>query len=138
MVFVGAGVYQGLKTPVEELTRLKATRPNIRQTIVKSRIAKFVAAAVIIIAVGLIALFTRRGTGGKPDTNKVTEVVKSPVELMTAISLERAFRRGGLEAVEQQSREAFRPLGLKPESLSFEQILIEFNGNSKSSERTRL
>jgi len=135
MVLVGGCIYQGLKTPVEELTKLKASRPNIWMAIVKSKIAKFAATAVIIIAVGLIAVFVPRGTGGKPDINNV---VKSPVEMMTAMALERAFQRGGLEAVEEQSRKAFRPLGLKPESSSFEQILAEFNGYSKSSERTRL
>jgi len=139
MVLVGAFVYQGLKTPTEELTKLKAAQPNIWMTIVKRRIAKFAAAvAMIIVAIGLIAVFVHRGTGEKPYTPKVTEVAKSPVEMMTAISLERAFQRGGLEAVEEQSRKAFRPLGLRPESSSFEQILTEFNGNSKSSERTRL
>ena len=135
MVFVAVFVYQGFKTPIEELTKLKASQPNIWKTIVKSRIAKFAATAVIIVGIGLLVHF---GPGGKVDTPVVMEVAKSPVEMMTAISLERAFRRGGLEAVDDQCRKAFRPLGLRPASLSFEQILAEFNGNSKSSEGTRL
>jgi hypothetical protein len=64
------------------------------------------------------------------------EVKKSPIEMMTAISLELAFQRGGIEAVEKQCKQAFKPIGPRPGSLSIEQILAEFNG--KNSERTRL
>ena len=67
----------------------------------------------------------------------MAEVKKSPVEMMTAISLERAFQRGGIEAVEEQCKQAFKPIAPRTESSSIKQILAEFNGNGKSSERTR-
>jgi len=50
-VFMAAIVYQGLKTPAEELTELKSTESNIFRTIMKSRITKLAAAAVTIIAI---------------------------------------------------------------------------------------
>ncbi len=136
MVFVAACVYQGLKTPIEELTKLKSTQPNILRTITKRRITKLTVAAAFVIIAG-IGLLVHFGPGEKPDTTMVSETVKSPIEMMTAMSLERAFRRGGIEAVEDQCRKAFRPLGSRPKSLSFEQIIAEFNGNNKSSEGTR-
>ena len=116
----------------------RARQQSIWRTVRQSPITKIAAAAVIIAGIGLTAVLVRRGTGEKPDTAMVSEIVKSPVEMMTAISLERAFRRGGIEAVEEQCRKAFRPIGPRPGNLSVEQILSEFNGNSKSSERTRL
>ena len=111
-------------------------RPSIWTVISQSPITKLAAAAVIIVAIGFFIAHQRPSE--QDDTTTVSKVTKSPVEMMTAISLERAFRRGGIEAVEDQCRKAFRPLGLRPASLSFEQILAEFNGNSKSSEGTRL
>ena len=111
----------------------KSSEPKI---IIRSRMIKLAAAAVIIAGLGLLAVRSLRQPG-EENGSKVSEISKSPVEMMTAMSLERAFRRGGIEAVEDQCRKAFRPLELRPKSLSFEQILEEFNGNSKSSEGTR-
>ena len=116
----------------------RTRQPNIWLIVSQSPITKLAAAAVIIAGIGVLAVLVRRGTGEKADTTMVSEIAKSPVEMMTAISLERAFRRGGIEAVDDQCRKAFRPIGPRPESLSVEQILAEFNGNSESSEGTRL
>ncbi|HIJ53523.1 MAG TPA: hypothetical protein HPP66_10270 [Planctomycetes bacterium] len=126
---------------MEQTIRTKSAehKPSVQRISILSRMIKLTAAAaVIIVTTGLIAVFVDRGIGEKPDTNTVSEIVKSPVEMMTAMSLERAFQRGGIEAVEEQSRKAFRPLGLKPKNLSFDQILAEFNGNCHSTGRTRL
>jgi ABC-type amino acid transport system permease subunit len=137
MVFVAASVYQGLKTPIEELSKLKSTQPNILRTIMKSRIAKFASAIVIITGFGLFAFLFHWGLSGNGDIAVDSKIAKSPVEMMTAMSLERAFQRGGIEAVEKQCKEAFRSIGLRPGSLSLEQILAEFNGDGKNSERMR-
>jgi hypothetical protein len=110
-------------------------KTSAHRIIILSRIIKLAAAAMIIAGIGLLVHFR---PWEKVDTPVVTEVAKSPVEMVTAMSLERAFRRGGIEAVEDQCRKAFKPLGLRPVSMSFEQIITEFNGNGKSSERTKL
>ena len=110
-------------------------QPNIWRMIFRNPLTKLAAGAVIIIA---ISFFTaRQGPGEQADTT-VPKVTKSPVEMMTALSLERAFRRGGIEAVEKQFEQAFKPIGPRPRSSSVEQILAEFNGDGKSSERTKL
>ncbi len=124
--------FQMLRSMSEGKTRTR--RPSIWRAVCQSPITKLAAAAVIIAGIGLHAVLVHQG----PDEQPVTKIAKSPVEMMTAMSLERAFQRGGIEAVEDQCRKAFRPLGLRPASLSVEQIIAEFNGNNKSSEGTRL
>jgi hypothetical protein len=44
------------------------------------------------------------------------------------MSLNIAYRKGGMEAVEEQYNEAFKLLGPRPGSLLAEQIFTEFNG----------
>ena len=99
--------------------------PTILKVILKSPITKIAAAAVIILAV---SFFSTQKDPGKQEQHRIAEVTKSPVEMMTAISLERAFRRGGIEAVEEQCKQAFKPIAPRPESSSIKQILAEFNG----------
>ncbi len=108
-------------------------RLSIWRIVCQSQIMKLAAAAVIIVGIGLHAFLAHQC----PDERPVTKIAKSPLEMVTAMSLERAFQRGGIEAVEDQCRKAYRPLGLRPMNLSFEQIIAEFNDNNKSSEGTR-
>ena len=108
--------------------RRQNSRTKIWSTIFKSNLSKLAAAAVIIVAIGLIAVFVHRGTGEKPDTTMVSEIAKSPVEMMTAMSLERAFRRGGIEAVEKQFERALEMLGPRPAQITVKELLAEFNG----------
>ncbi len=110
------------------------TGPNIWRIILRSPLTKIAAVIVIILAV---SFFSTHRTPDEQEQPEIVEVKKSPVEMMTAISLERAFRRGGIEAVEEQCKQAFKPLAPQPRSSSIKQILAEFNGNGKSSERTR-
>ncbi len=111
-----------------------ARQPNILKVILKSPLTKLAAAAVIIVTISFF--ISPQGPDEQADTTTVSKTTKSPVEMMTAMSLERAFQRGGIEAVEKQCKQAFKPIGPRPGSLSVEQILAEFNG--KNSERTRL
>jgi len=110
-------------------------QPNILKIILKSPLTKIAAAAVIIVAISFYIAYQGPGEQG---ATTVSNATKSPVEMMTAMSLERAFWRGGIEAVEEQCEQAFKPTGPRSGSLSVEQILAEFNGDGKSSERSRL
>lgn len=109
-------------------------QPNIWRMIFRNPLTKLAAAAVIILAISFF--IAPQGPDEQADTTTVSKATKSPVEMMTAMSLERAFQRGGIEAVEKQCKQAFKPIGPRPGNLSVEQILAEFN--SKNSERTRL
>ncbi|MFB0554502.1 MAG: hypothetical protein ACETWQ_14450 [Phycisphaerae bacterium] len=101
-------------------------RPNIWRITLRSPIIRIAAAAVIIIAV---SFFSIRQDQDKQEQPGIAEVKKSPVEMMTALSLEHAFRRGGIEAVENQCEQALKLLGPRTVSLSSQELLSEFNGS---------
>ena len=105
---------------------LAAKKPNAAGIILRSRVARLVAAAaVIIVAVGLLMVYRNPGEQQQP---QAVSVAKSPVEMMTTMSLTIAYRKGGMEAVEEQYNEAFKLIGPRPGSLSVKHILAEFNG----------
>jgi len=98
---------------------------NIWKTILKSPIAKLAAAAMIIVAIGI---FVDHGSVEEAGGPEVAEVAKSPAEMMTMASLTIAYRRGGMDAVEEQCEKACKLLGPRPEKLSIQELLTEFNG----------
>ena len=102
-----------------------ARQPNILKVVLKSPLAKIAAAAVIILAV---SFFITRQEPSEQEQPHIVKATKTPVEMMTAMSLTIAYRKGGMEAVEEQYDEAYKQLGPRPGSLSVEQILTEFNG----------
>ncbi len=102
-------------------------QPNILKVFLKSPLTKIAAAAVIILAVSFF--IAPQGPDEQADTTTVSKATKSPVEMMTALSLERAFRRGGIKAVENQCEQALKLLGPRTASLSSQELLSEFNGS---------
>ena len=102
------------------------TGPNIWRIILKSPLTKITAAAVIILA---LSFLSTHQNPGKQEQIGTAEFTKSPVEMMTAISLERAFRRGGIEAIENQCEQALKLLGTRTDGLSSQELLSEFNGS---------
>ena len=98
--------------------------PNIWRIILKSPLTKIAAAAVIILGV---SIFITQQEPGKQEQPNIVEATKTPVEMLTVVSLNIAYRKGGMEAVEEQYNNAYKQLG-PPRSLSVEQILAEFNG----------
>jgi len=90
------------------------------------KIIKFAAAAVIIIVICFF--FTHHSRNGRIETPKVvrTSESKSPAQLTSLVSLNMAFRRGGMEAVEKQFAEADKKVrqSLK-ERITIEQLLCE-------------
>ncbi len=122
------------KYPVEFQTLLSraakgdsARQPGILKVILKSPLTKLAAAAVIILAVSFF--IAPQGPDEQADTTTVSKLTKSPVEMMTTLSLEHAFRRGGIKAVENQCEQALKLLGSRIASLSYKELLSEFNGS---------
>ena len=78
------------------------------QVIAKSRLTKFAAAAVVIVGVGIL-LYPKEPNVvvEKPRTARVE---KAPAELLTTMSLNLAYRRGGMEALNEQFEEAEKKL----------------------------
>lgn len=107
-------------------TKSAESHLGLSSTIIRSKVTRLAAAAVIVVAIAFLFIHTRpRRQGGTPP---VSRVAKSPGEMMTAVSLNIAYRRGGLEAVEKQCDKAFRMLGLQPTRISIRELLDESNG----------
>jgi len=87
---------------------------------------KLAAAAVIVLVVGLFV--ARRIPDKQTENGTKQEVAKSPAEMMTAMSLNIAYRRGGMEEVEKQCDKAFEMLGPRPGSITVQEMLAELNG----------
>lgn len=100
--------------------------PNIWQTIYKSKITKLAVAAMIIVAIGLFLV--QRNPEERPENDIKTPVAKSPAEMPTVASLNIAYHKGGLDAVERQCEKAFERLELRPADITLQELLAEFNG----------
>ncbi|MHC4354528.1 MAG: hypothetical protein ACYS0H_17630 [Planctomycetota bacterium] len=90
-------------------------------------IAKLAAAATVMIAVLFVVERIRR----EPEPTQRGRQAASAVEMATAISLERAYRRGGMEAVEDQCRKVFGTTAGESTSPSILQLLGEQNAGVK-------
>jgi len=99
-------------------------KPSTARIITLSRMIKLTAAAAVIIAG--ISLYVHQGPGGQDDTIRVAKAVESPAEIMTMKSLTIAYRRGGIEGIENQCEKALKILGPQPASLSLADL---FNGS---------
>jgi len=120
------------KYPEEfQLLKSRAAQDSTQQVSIwtaafQSRITKLAAAAVIIIAVGLFLV--HRGPDEQVKPTEVAKVARSPAEMMTLASFTFAYRRGGIEAVEEICDKAFKIMGPQPTRVSIQELLEEFNG----------
>lgn len=111
---------------VERGARQTSTgRFGVLGIVLRSRIAQVAAAAVLIIAVGL---FVGQLDHGGRQQGLPQQGAKSPAEMVTAMSLRMAYRRGGMEALEQQCDEAVRLLGASRPSSSLGDLVRDLNG----------
>ncbi|MHC4517147.1 MAG: hypothetical protein ACYTAS_01035 [Planctomycetota bacterium] len=81
------------------------------------------AAAITVIA----ALLIRHHVAREPESVGIEQRTASTIEMATALSLENAFRRGGIEAVDEQSRRAFGTLREPLERPSIQGLLGEMD-----------
>jgi len=105
---------------------LAISRPSIWRVVIKSRMVKFAAAIVIIAAICLF--FTHYSRDRQIETSKITQIseLKTPAKLTSLISLNSAFRRGGMEAVEKQFAEAEQKINRgSKKCITTEQMLCE-------------
>ena len=115
--------YQALISRASE--KVSTRWPNIWRITLRNTITRITAAAVIIIAVTFFSIRKEQDEQEQPEVRKSTQ---SPAEMMTAMSLTIAYRKGGMEAVEEQYNRAYKLLGPRPGSLSANQIFAESNG----------
>ena len=111
---------------MEQTMRAKSAdhKPSTARIITLSRMIKLAAAAAVIIV--SISFYVHQGSGEQKDITIVAEVAESPAEIMTMKSLKIAYRRGGIEGIENQCEKALKILGPQPASLSLGEL---FNGS---------
>ena len=112
---------------MEQTMRAKSAdhKPSTARIITLSRMIKLTAAAAVII-VSISFYIAHQGPGEQKDITIVAEVAESPAEIMTMKSLKIAYRRGGIEGIENQCEKALKILGPQPASLSLGEL---FNGS---------
>jgi len=99
-------------------------KPSAPRIIILSRMIKLAAAALIIV--GISFFIAHQGPSEQGRTTRVLEVAESPSEIMTMKSLTIAYRRGGIEGIENQCEKALKVLGPQPASISLGDL---FNGS---------
>lgn len=114
-----------------QIFQSRATNPPARfvqwTNIFKGPIAKCAAAAVIVLAIGL--LINRQGKNGKAEISEATNVAQSPANMLTLRSLRIAYRNGGIEAVETQCEKAMEGLGLQSEGVTVKELLADITAS---------
>jgi hypothetical protein len=112
---------------MEQTIRAKSAghEPSTARIITLSRMMKLTAAAAVII-VAISFYIARQGPSEQAGITKVLEVAESPSEIMTMKSLTIAYRRGGIEGIENQCEKALKILGPQPASISLGDL---FNGS---------
>ena len=115
-------------TAMEQTIRAKSAghKPSATRIVTLSRMMKLTAAAAVII-VGISFYIARQGPSEQSITTKFLETVESPSEIMTMKSLTIAYRRGGIEGIENQCEKALKILGPQPASISLGDL---FNGSN--------
>jgi len=91
-------------------------------------------AAVILVAVGFFV--SHHYNSRNPVKTKTSAIAESPTQMLTAISLTMAYRRGGMEAVEKQCRRACQLLGPRAKTPTLQELIKELE--SSQSERAEL
>jgi hypothetical protein len=109
---------------MDKTIRVKKT--SAARIILRSRAAKLAAAAAIFVAISLLMVNQNPPVTQQPQ--QTVSNVKSPAEMLSAMSLNLAWRRGGIEAMDEQSSKAFKMLGSQPAKASIQDLLVELNG----------
>ncbi len=95
-------------------------------SLLKNPIAKFAAAAAIILTIAFLAI--RPAPDKKVEIVEVTNTLKSPAEMLTATSLMTTYRHDGMEAMEIQMDEAIEKLEPFTATITVQELLAEING----------
>ena len=114
-------------TAMEQTIRAKSAdhKPSTARIVTLSRMVKLTAAAAVII-VAISFFIAHQGPSEQGGITRVLEIVESPSEIMTMKSLTIAYRRGGIEGIENQCEKALKILGPQPASISLGDL---FNGS---------
>ena len=106
--------------------------PNVRiwRMIWKSPITRIAAAAVIIIAIGFFAVY--QGPDEQIETVGILEASRTPAEMLTLASINAAYRKGGMKAMEKQFDKVEKKVkSTLRERITIGQLICELEGCEK-------
>jgi len=106
---------------------VRSSKQSAARIILLSKAAKLAAAAVIFVAVSLLMVY-RNPPSQQQSPKDTVRAEKSAADMLTAMSLNMAWRRGGIEEMDEQSGKAFKMLGSKPAKATIEELSMELNG----------
>lgn len=99
---------------------------SIFTLLLRNKIAIGLIAAVIILIAGFLLSQPEMENNIEPP--KVTYAKQTPAEMMSVLSINLAYNRGGLEEVDRQYEKAMTELGQQPKQLTIAKLLAESNG----------
>jgi len=106
----------------EGLANHKAAPP---QRPLRLKALSLAAAAIIVVSIGLVAI--QLGTPSHT-RSEAGPTAKAPADRLSAMSINMAFRRGGMDAVDDLAYEAFASPTSQSNGLSVQKLLSESNG----------
>ena len=101
-------------------------KPNIWRVIFGKSITGLAAAAAIIVVIGLFLSRDRQSPNGPAE--KPPLIAQSPAKIVSMASMRMAYQRGGMDALDQQFRDALDILGPRSSSVSIQELLEGSNG----------
>ncbi len=99
---------------------------NVFALLLRNKIAIGVTSAIIILIAGFLLSQPEMENNIEPP--KVTYARQTPAEMMSVLSINLAYNRGGLEEVDRQYEKAMTELCPRPKQLTIEKLLAESNG----------
>jgi hypothetical protein len=103
--------------------------PNIR--VFRGSVVKLAFAAAVLVGAGLLLLGRFRLGPEEPPGHPQQAVGQTPAQMVSMIALSTAFRRGGMEALDQQCERALKKLGPRPNSVSMQELLKDMDSMGK-------
>jgi hypothetical protein len=113
---------------MEQTILAKSTKTRGPVIIIRSRTARLMAAAaIVIVAIGLFLgrNFQRPGEPGAVPR----QTAQSSVKKMSLISMRMTYQRGGLDALDRQLRDTLELTRPQPLSISIQELLEGVNGS---------
>lgn len=101
-------------------------KPNIWRVIFGKSVTRLAAAAAIIVVIGLF-LSRDRQNPDRPAARPPL-IAQSPAKIVSMASMRMAYQRGGMDALDQQFRDALDILGPRSSSVSIQELLEGSNG----------
>jgi anti-sigma-K factor RskA len=110
----------------EELVSRAEKRPNVPRFL---WVRSLVRVAAIVAVIALVLFLIPRLPSKRVEPMVATFVEdRSPVKMLSVLSLSLAYRQGGLDAVDEQCKKASELLGQKNTTISIGELLNENNG----------